>query len=124
MHPTEWDSVNRHFELFADAKAYLDEIFRILEEGTLDDVDLDALEGEAEWDFTYGFFIDAFAEALTTLRSEGRFAAPRFEADVLLGTLFGDPGKHDLRVIEGVSRKVNSPMWHAQVEKYCELAKT
>lgn len=123
VHVIEWEHVNRHREAFTSSNAYIDEIFRILEEETLDDVDLDALDGEAEWDFTYGLFIDAFSQALLRLKAEGCFGPPRFDGDVLLGALFSDPGQYDRRVIEGVSRRVNSPAWHRVVEQFVGYAR-
>ena len=69
----------------------------------------------------YSFFLDIVLDVLMTLKKEGAFKANCFEKDLLLGMQFPDTSNLDM--VEEVSKKVNSKLWHRKIQEVCKEIK-
>jgi hypothetical protein len=61
------------------------------------------------------WFLDAISAGIRRFRE----ALPD-DVDLLQGLQFSDPGMDEIEMIERVSEEVNSPSWHARVQKACD----
>lgn len=121
VNASEWNYVNKHYELFDSTDDFIEKLYDIFYEGELEDINLDEFNDDELWEFISDFFIDVSIQTLKSLKEQGCFNTQGFEKDILLGMQFGDPDIYSLDMIEKSSEKTNSLKWHKKVVFNCNL---
>ncbi|MCO7227579.1 DUF4303 domain-containing protein [Pleionea sp. CnH1-48] len=120
VNASEWEYVNKHYELFDKVDELIDSLYNEFYDGELDDVDLDQFDDDQLWEFISNFFNEVIVRTLKRLKESGVLDDETFEKDVLLGIQFGDPDESGVKMIENVSSQVNSEYWHCKIKDNCD----
>jgi hypothetical protein len=125
MNASEWKYVNCHHELFASVNQSIDDYYDCLFDGEFEDHDFsDTVTTDELTKFTNDIFTEAFVKVLQEMKNDSCFVGSNFVSDVLLGLQFGSPPASCVDVMENVSARLNSRMWHEKVVQNCSYYRT
>lgn len=124
MNASEWEYLGPDDETFDKVNAYIDLFYDTLFDGEFDDLDIEALSKDEYNQIPNNFFKEITISTIIYLKENNCFSDSPFMSDVLLGLQFADPSLKEVTMMEEISSKINSSVWHENVMNNCNYLRS